>query len=588
MDGKCNISHKSYKPEQVTAGGTFAILILASPSLGHPTKLKHSQFLREKSPVLANPENPRLHLSVKPHMDSLSTPITQPIPMKTKKNLFHPFCATAFAVVAFAISSSAHAQSWVGAGADASWGTAGNWDTPPTFGTTADLSFPTDAGLTSGTTTFLGVGRQVRSLTFGADLDTAFSVILSNSLTAVADNRLTFANTTSNSINVLTGSTGNINIGNPTGLALSGSPASTIQLSGNLTVDHNGSGLLTLSRPISTASAFSLTKTGIGTLQSNNNNLITGALNVNGGRLIANSFTTAGDFNAVSAINLGGGALQYNVNSAGNKTVSPALNVTATSILTYNNTDTGVNRSLNFTGANSFDLAANLTVQNISAGTTFANIINIARNITGTGPMIVEGYNNINAGTSSFNLGRVAIAGVNTGWSGGLQIRKGAAEVYGNYATTDQRLGTGDIILGTTANSFGAGLLLSADKGNGNKAYANNIIVRTGGFRTIRGGSDHSYTFSGSIALEGDLNVHNGLYFIDKLMSLTGNISGAGDLNVTAGTLGFITRLSGDNSLWSGDLMVSQGTVNFFGTANTSGTGDIVIGATDDATAASL
>ncbi len=511
--------------------------------------------------------------------------------MKTRKNPFYQFPATAFAVVAFAIPSSVHAQSWDGGGADASWGTAANWDaadTLPTFGTTSDLSFPTSTGLTSGTTTFLGVGRQVRSLTFGADVDSAFGVIFSNNITTVADSRLTFANTTANSISVLAGSTGNINIGNPTGLALSASPASTLQISGNLTVDHNGSGLLTFSRPISTASAFSLTKNGTGTLQSNNNNLITGALNVNGGRLIANSFTTAGDFNAVSSINLGGGALQYNGTSAGNKTVSPGLNVTAASVLAYNNTDTGVNRSLNFTGATTFDLGASLTVQNISAGTGFANLINITRNITGAGSMIVEGFNNINASTSTFTLGRVAISGVNTGWSGGLEIRKGTAEVYGNYATADKRLGTGDIILGTTGDSFGAGLLLSADSGNGNKAYTNNITVRSGGFRTIRGGSDHTYTFSGNMTLEGDLNIHNGLFFTDKAMSLTGNISGIGDLNVTKGTSGSGTRLSGDNSGWSGDLVISNGLVSLAGAANTSGTGDIFIGETGNTSAASL
>ena len=230
--------------------------------------------------------------------------------MKAKKNPFHQFPATAFAVLAFAMSSSAHAQSWVGSGADASWGTAENWDTPPTFGTTADLTFPTDVALTSVTTTFLGVDRQVRSLTFGADVDNSFGVILSNSLTTVADNRLTFANPTANTVTVVSGSTANINIGNPTSLGLSAPPASTIQISGNLTVDHNGTGLLTFSRPISTTSALNFTKTGPGTLQTNNNNLITGTLNVNGGRLIANSFSSpGGDRGAVSIINLAGATL---------------------------------------------------------------------------------------------------------------------------------------------------------------------------------------------------------------------------------------------------------------------------------------
>ncbi len=515
--------------------------------------------------------------------------------MKTKKNPFYQFPATVFAVVAFAMSSSAHAQSWDGGGADASWGTAENWDvdTLPTFGTTADLSFPTTTGLTSGATTFLGVGRQVRSLTFGADVDTAFAVSFTNSLVGVADTRLTFANATANSINVLAGSTGNINIGNPLGLALAGSPASTIQISGPLTVDHNGTGLLTFSRPISTSSAFNFTKTGTGTLQSNNNNLITGTLNVNAGKLIANAFTTAGDFNAVSGINLGGGTLQYNVNSAGNKTVSPALNVTSASVLTYNNTDTGVNRSLNFTGATTaFSLAGDLTVQNISAGTSFQNVVNISRNVSGAGALIVDSYNNINSSTTDFSLGRIALGGTNTTWAGALDIRKGTAEIYGTPA--NMNVFVSPISIGETGNSFGAGLLYSPNA-NANITFSNAITVRSGGFRTIRplvgafsAGGDTFYTFSGPMTLEGNLNLHVNSNNSDRRTVVTGNISGIGGLQLTRGNNGFF-RLSGDNSGWSGGLTIAQGTVEVRGNAvNSAGTGPVTIGAAAGATAAVL
>jgi hypothetical protein len=73
------------------------------------------------------------------------------------------------------------------------------------------------------------------------------------------------------------------------------------------------------------------------------------------------------------------------------------------------------------------------------------------------------------------------------------------------------------------------------------------------------------------------------------LLSLTGNISGAGQLNATKGNSGASIRLSGDNSLWSGGLGISQGTVEIRGVSDTSaGTGPITIGATADAAAAVL
>lgn len=522
--------------------------------------------------------------------------------MKIKTNLFRPFSAAAFAAVAFVMTSSAHAQAWDGGGADASWGTAANWDpadTLPTFGTTADLLFPTTTGLTSGANTFLGVGRQIRSLTFGADVDSALGVILSTNAATVADARLTFANTTANTISVLTGSTGDINIGNPTNLApLPGVPASTIQISGNLTADHNGSGLLTFSRPISTASAFNFTKTGSGTLQSNNNNLITGTLNVNGGRVIANAFGTTGDWGAVSSINLGGGTLQYNATSAGSKTVTNALSVTAStnSGLAFNNTDT-VNRSLTLSGANAFNIGtgANLTVSTISANTAQANNININRAITGAGTMIVDGFNNINSSTTSFGLGRVALGSVDTNngsWSGGLDIRKGTAEISGLAANMDDY--TGNISIGETGNSFGAGLLFSPNA-NANITFSNAITVRTGGFRTIRSGigafsvgGDTFYTFSGPMTLEGNLNLHVDSNNSDRRIVVTGNISGAGGLQLTRGNNGFF-RLSGDNNGWSGGLTIAQGTAQILGNAvNSAGTGPLTIGAAAGVTAASL
>jgi len=481
-------------------------------------------------------------------------------PMKTRISLFHRPPAAALAAVAFAMTATAHAATftWTGATSPSWVPNTGNWNpNPAVFGSTADLVLNTvpDGNM------FLGFGRTVRSISFGADIDSNVGVSFQTTAGGTAAANLTFdtdavgGNAT---VAVAAGATGNITLGN----SLGGTNGNPILLD-NLVVDHNGSGLLLFNRPFQ-AAAFGITKTGTGTMQTNNNNLLTGPLNLNQGTLIANTFGQSGDVGTFSSVNLNGGTLQVNHNSdvATLKSYTNPFTVTAASKIAFFNS-TSSSESFSLAGTATLALtpaAADLTVQNISSDTSLNNSIGIDRNITGAGDLIVDTYNNINGGTASFGLGRVGIGGVNSGWSGALDIRKGTAQVTGNYATADMRLGTGDIILGTTGDSFGAGLLLSADNLNGNKAYTNNITVRSGGFRTIRGGSDHSYTFSGSIALEGDLNVHNGLFFTDKNMILTGNISGVGGLSITeSGNPGF-TRLSGNNT-YSGATTIGSGAV---------------------------
>jgi fibronectin-binding autotransporter adhesin len=495
--------------------------------------------------------------------------------------------SSALMAVLAPISISAATFTWTGA-ASTSWvPNTGNWNpNPAVFGNAADFilnTVPNDD-------MFLGFGRVVRSISFGADIDSNVGVSFQTTAGGTTAANLTFDTDVVNgdaTVTVDTGSTGNITLGN----ALGGTTGFPV-LADNLVVNHNGSGLLLFNRPFQ-AAAFGITKTGTGRMQTNNNNLLTGPLNINQGTLIANTFGQSGDVGTFSSVNLNGGTLQVNHNSdTGNtKSYTNPFTVTTASKVAFFNSTSG-SEAFSLAGPATLDLtpsAADLTMQNISSDTTLNNYMSIDRNITGAGDIIVETYNNINSGTTNFGLGRVGIGGINTGWSGALEIRKGTAQILGNYATADKRLGTGDIILGATGDSFGAGLLLYADNGNGSKAYTNNITVRSGGFRTIRPGSDHTYTFSGNIALEGDLNVHNGLFFTDKFVLLTGNISGTGNLNLTKGTSGASVRLSGDSGTWSGGLAIAQGTVEIRGASDTSaGTGLVTIGATGDASAAVL
>ena len=344
--------------------------------------------------------------------------------MKTKKNLFRPISARAFATVVLAMSSPLQAATFTwdgGSAASNSWGNADNWDPngAPTFNNTADLSFNNVTRPNND----IGGARSIRSISYGADMDSAFATNYRN-FDFGAGQILTFdADAGNATITVDASSTGNITLGFGSGTLNAGSAT----LSDNLDIVHNGSGLLLFNRPFS-AAAFGITKTGTGTMQTNNNNLLTGALNINEGRFIANTYGDGLDLRNFSSVNLNGGTLQVNHNSdtGTTKTYTNLFTVTAASTIAFYNSTNGA-EALSLAGPAILDLtppAGDLTMQNISSNTTLNNYMSIDRNITGEGDVIVETYNNINSGTTSFALGRLGIGGVNSGWSGALDIRK--------------------------------------------------------------------------------------------------------------------------------------------------------------------
>jgi autotransporter-associated beta strand protein len=480
--------------------------------------------------------------------------------MKNTPRLLRYLSATALAAV-FLATSPLQAATFTWDGGDPtgnSWGTANNWtpDGAPTFNNTADLIFD---NLTR-PDHYLGNPRTVRSITYGANIDGAFNTnfLNFNGGTAAAltmDTDVVGGNAT---ITINADATGNISMG---WNGLGGVGGGALALADNLVVTHNGSGEFLINRQI-TGSGFGFTKNGTGTMRvaSGNANTFSGAVNVDAGRLIMASTSAAGaDLNTASALNLGGGILEMRTTSALNKTITPNMTVSSASTLAYNNT-TGTTQSLTLS-TGSMALNADLTVQNISTGTTLTNQILINRAMTGTGDLIVDGYNTFTSGTSDFAAGRVALGGNNSGWSGDLVIREGSAQIFGDTAVGAFSAGTGGVIIGETGNSAGAAFLLAASTPTaGAKTLSNDIIVRSGGFRTIRGGSDHTYNINGNITLEGDLNVHNGLFFTDKNMILNGNISGVGGLSITESGNPNFTRLTGNNT-YSGATSIGTGAV---------------------------
>lgn len=444
---------------------------------------------------------------------------------------------------------------WDGGFTGNSWGSAANWDpdVAPTFGTSADILFNTMTRPAN----YVGAARTVRSITYGVNVTGAFGTGTQTFAGGTAAN-LTFSGGGSGAtITVNSGATGDITIGNI------GTNLGSIVLGDNLAVAHNGSGVLNLNRPIT--GAFNVTKTGTGTLQLGAANTFSGTLNVNEGTVrAATSSATGGDLNTLAGINLGGGTLEIRSSSVPSSKTYDIVPVTVSSASTliYQNTN-DYNILAQFTGAVTFALNADLAVKNNSAivttPTALTSGLNIARNITGSGRMTVETLNDIAASSANYALGRVLLSGDNSSWSGGLTVAKGTASLAGNAVNA---AGTGAIVIGTTGNAFGAGLTFFPSGTNGSTVtYANDITVRSGGFRSIKASNtDHNITLNGTITLEGNLNVDHTLSTASRFLTLGGVISGTGGLDITraGGNASTAVVLSGANT-FSGSTTVGTG-----------------------------
>jgi hypothetical protein len=523
--------------------------------------------------------------------------------MKPRKNpLSDRAHAAAFAAAVLASSTAAQAQTstWDGGSPSGnSWGTAANWvgDVAPTFGTTRDLVFN---NLTRPAND-LGNSRIVRSLGYGADMDGDFLTNFRTFSGGSSANLTLQAASGSATISVDAGATGNINLGYVSG---TGGAVASLVLGSNLDIVHNGAGTLTFSRRITGANGF--TKTGTGTmvslnvgLDADNSNTFTGAANFNDGRAVfANTAAAGADLNSASAVNFGGGILEIRTTTALNKTLTANTTVSAASTLVYNNTS-ATDQSLTVS-TGTMALNGNLTVQNISSSSAGNNAINITRNLTGNGNLIVDTYNNVASGAVPFSNGRVQLSGDNTAWTGNLVVAKGTAQFSGTSSFVPA---AGSITLGTTGNSFGAALGFNQASTDAN--LSNAITVTTGGVRLIRNnsgpGSTGNISLSNSVNLQGSLTLDHAGLGAGRSITVSGGVTGAGGLNVTfvgphqvadsavrlTGTndykgattvgLGATLVVNGDNSSADGAVSVTgkltgSGTVGGATTINSGGT----------------
>lgn len=488
----------------------------------------------------------------------------------------HQATSVALATVFIALTSLAHAQSWDGGGTaiQLSWGTAANWnpDTAPAFNNTTDLVF----NVLTKPDNNIGAARTIRSITYGADMDGAFNTNL-RTFDGGAGVTLTMDAASGNaSITIDAGATGNLSLG----WSGVGTAGGALSLTDTLDVTHNGTGEFLISRQVSGAGG--ITKLGSGTMRvaAGNANSFTGAVNVNAGRLImASTQGTGSDLNTSSGINLGGGILEIRTTNALSKSITPSLTVSSASTLAYNNT-AATDQSLTLqTGA--MALNANLTVQNISSSVAGSNILNIARNLTGNGDLIVETYNNVASGAVSFSNGRVQLSGDNTAWNGNLVIARGTAQFSG----TNSFVPAGkSITIGTTGDAFGAALGFNQAATDANLGSA--ITVTTGGTRLIRNnsgpGSTNNITLSGSLTLDGTLTVDHAGLGAGKAITIAGNATGAGGLEVTFVGPNPVADssvvVSGTNT-YAGSTTVGGGKLTVASTGTINGTSGVSIGA---------
>lgn len=321
-----------------------------------------------------------------------------------------------------------------------------------------------------------------------------------------------------------------------------------------------------------------LAKTGAGTLQLGGVNTFNG-LNVNEGTVLASG--AANILNGVTNITLGGGTLHLRRDGGTNTLNGPSITVSSASTLVWQNTNTTTNGVLNINSPGLLALNANLTVSNISTPSSMVNQINWQRSMTGSGDLIVSTYNNISSSADNYSTGRVQLSVDQSGWNGNLVVARGTA----NWNTTNT--GSGGIVLGTTADAFGAGMQFNL--GNANSAsphiISNAVTVRSGGFRSIKlsAGQDFSVTLTKNVNLEGSLNLDSSSS-ANQSLTLSGNISGVGGVDVTRST-GTQSRvvLSGSNN-YTGATTVTSGRLELNSTTGSAAGGTTSVSVASGAT----
>ena len=422
---------------------------------------------------------------------------------------------------------------------NSNWGTAASWDSTPTFNNQADLVFYDP--VTSKRFTYLGANRTIRKLTFNADVDSNMRIRFTQTGSATARNLTMDHNSGSPvEINSLAGATANIEIGSLGG---------NLILLDDLQIDHDGSGLLRFTRPMTGAKKVTVVGSGVTVFSAAHT--FSGGLEMTGGTKL----------DIENAAALGSGLFQMRSSTLDNTSGGAISNANnnAMELLTGSFTFTGTDDLHLGTGAVNMRYGSRGVT--VAAGTlTFGGPIGqlgaTARSLTknGAGTLTLGGANTFTGGMI-LNAGTLSIDNADALGAGTFDINGGTLDNTsgGSIAVSDNAMtwdgdfgftGTADLNLGTGAVTLGATRTVTVDAST---LTVGGVIG--GGFGLTKDGAG-TLTLSGASTYSGDTTISAGTL----ALGASGTIDNSPTVSLAAGATFDVSAiasytLSGSSSL---------------------------------------